>query len=172
MTRWIFCWLLVVVTAAQGATNETRWERSALEKKQLAREVVWTTHEPPEFLQRRGDHFDDEAAHYAQMYTAENLQRMADAGVRWGRLYFYKGFGLEYERANMEKTKAAAAIMHKLGMKVALYMAGTMFTETLYHELPEAKSGSSGIRMIIGCHTGYRLSGIMRVRMSRRTGII
>jgi hypothetical protein len=29
--------------------------------------------------------------------------------------------------------------MHQLGMKVSVYMAGTMFTETLYRELPEAR---------------------------------
>ncbi|HEX4343338.1 MAG TPA: beta-galactosidase, partial [Verrucomicrobiae bacterium] len=122
-----------------NAPPETRWQRSAEEKKRIAKDVVWTTHEPLEFLLRRGDHFADEADRYEHMYDPANLQRMADAGVRWGRLYFYKGFGLEAERPNMEKAKNAAAIMHKLGMKVALYMGGTMFTESLYHEIPEAK---------------------------------
>jgi hypothetical protein len=64
---------------------------------------------------------------------------MADAGVKWGRLFFYKGFGLEYERPAMEQSKKAADQMHKLGIKVSLYMGGTMFTETLYRELPEAQ---------------------------------
>ena len=31
------------------------------------------------------------------MYTPENLKRMAAAGIKYGRLYFYKGFGLEYD---------------------------------------------------------------------------
>src|SRR5947209_8407822 len=74
------------------------------------------------------------------MYDPANLKRMADAGVRFGRLYFYKGFGLAYERPNMEKDIRAAAVMHGLEMKVALYMAGTMFTETLYREIPEARN--------------------------------
>ena len=39
----------------------------------------------------------------------------------------------------MEKTIRAAEIMHQLGMKVALYIGGTMFAETLYREMPEAK---------------------------------
>jgi hypothetical protein len=30
--------------------------------------------------------------------------------------------------------------MHKLGMKVNLYVGGTTFTETLYREIPEAKN--------------------------------
>jgi hypothetical protein len=106
----------------------------------LTKNIVWLTHEPLEFLERRGDHFDDEAAHYDRMYTPENLKRMAAAGVRYGRLYFYKGFGLEFEKANMEKDKQAAALMHQLGMKVSVYVGGTMFTETLYREVPEARN--------------------------------
>ena len=125
---------------AVAQTPTTRWQRSAERKIEITLDVVWTTHEPLEFLLRRGDHYDDEAAHYARMYEPENFKRMADAGVRWGRLFFYKGFGLEYERKNMEKDIRAAAEMHRLGMKVALYMAGTMFTETLYREVPEARN--------------------------------
>ena len=124
---------------AQVPAAETRWQRSAREKTELAKDVVWLTHEPLEFLERRGDHFDDEAGRYDRMYTPENLKRMAAAGVRYGRLYFYKGFGLEFEKANMEKDRQAAAIMHQLGMKVSVYVGGTMFTETLYREVPEAK---------------------------------
>ncbi len=125
--------------AAPDSAVQTRWETSAAEHKALAKDIAWTTHEPLEFLYRRGDHFDDESVRYDKMYEPENIQKMADAGVRWARLYFYKGFGLEFERANMEKSKRAADLMHQHGMKVALYMAGTMFTETLYHELPPAK---------------------------------
>jgi len=132
--------LFLLLLLPCGAAAETRWERSAQQKQELTRDVVWLTHEPLEFLLRRGDHFDDEAERYARMYDPENLKRMAAAGVRHGRLYFYKGFGLEYESANMEKDRRAAAIMHQLGMKVSLYMAGTMFTETLYHEIPEARN--------------------------------
>jgi hypothetical protein len=123
---------------AAGA-GMTRWEVSARRKREQTQGVVWTTHEPIDFLLRRGDHESDIVQHYATMLSPENIQRMADAGVKWGRLFFYKGFGLEYERPAMEQSKKAADQMHKLGMKVSLYMGGTMFTETLYRELPEAK---------------------------------
>ncbi len=130
------------VVFAQSSTGKpagTRWQRSAEQKREMVRDVTWLTHEPLAFLLRRGDHFDDEPARYQRMYTPENLKRMAAAGVRFGRLYFYKGFGMNYERENFEKDKVAAAEMHKLGMKVGVYFAGTMFTETLYREIPEAK---------------------------------
>jgi len=143
MTRFLLVVPLCVaeLLAQQGsAAPPTRWQRAAAPKQELLKEIVPLSHEPLDFLLRRGDHFDDEASRYQRMYDPENLKRMADAGVRWGRLYFYKGFGLEYERENMRKDVQAAARMHQLGMKVALYMGGTMFTETLYHELPEARN--------------------------------
>lgn len=130
----------VVLSAPPDSQPETRWERSARQKNEQTKGITWLTHEPLDFLFRRGDHFDDESARYQQMCEPENLRRMAAAGVRFGRIYFYKGFGQGYERANMEQDKRTAEVMHQLGMKVDLYMGGTMFTETLYRELPEARN--------------------------------
>ena len=139
-------WLLAQMPAlADTVTNSspttlTRWERSANENRQLTENITWLTHEPLDFLLRRGDHFDDEAERYARMGNPENIQRMADAGVRYAMIYFYKGFGLEYERPSMEQSKRIADELHRHGIKVGLYIGGTMFTETLYHELPEAQN--------------------------------
>lgn len=128
---------------AQENTNTpppTRWEIRAKQKNELNRDITWPTHEPLDFLLRRGDHFDDEPDRYPKMSDPDNLKRMADAGIRYARFYFYKGFGREYERANMEQTKRTAAVMHQLGMKVDVYVGGTMFAETLYQELPAARN--------------------------------
>jgi hypothetical protein len=127
------------VDATAGGAGQTRWARSAQRKREQTNGVVWTTHEPINFLLRRGEHEAELEEHYETMLRPENIQKMADAGVKWGRLFFYKGFGLEYERPAMAQAKRAADQMHRLGMKVSLYMGGTMFTETLYRELPEAK---------------------------------
>jgi hypothetical protein len=67
---------------------QTRWQQSAQQKRELTRDVIWLTHEPLDFLMRRGEHFDDEADRYQRMCDPENLKRMAGAGVRWGRLFF------------------------------------------------------------------------------------
>jgi hypothetical protein len=131
---------IAVQTAAQRARTETRWERSARQKQELTRDVSWPDHEPLIFLLRRGTHSEDQADIYERQHAPENFKRMAAAGVRYGRLHFYKGFGLEYEKPDIEKTKRAAAVMRQLGMKVSLYVAGTMFTETFYREIPEARN--------------------------------
>jgi hypothetical protein len=131
---------IIPVRAQDEATKPTRWEILARQQNEASEGVTWLTHEPLDFLLRRGDHFDDEPENYQKMCEPENLKHMAAAGIRYGRLYFYKGFGMEYERTNMEQAKATAALMHQLGMKVDLYVGGTMFAETLYHELPEARN--------------------------------
>lgn len=138
-------WLLAPMSAPADPTNSsganlTRWERSANANRQLTENITWLTHEPLDFLLRRGDHADDEPARYARMGDPANLKRMTDAGVRYAMIYFYKGFGLEYERASMQQSKRIADELHKNGIKVGLYMGGTMFTETLYHENPEAQN--------------------------------
>ena len=133
---------------AQDATDspsaqpqfQTRWHERAAKKRALARNITWLTHEPLDFLLRRGDHNDNEPAHYAAMLNPDNLQRMADAGVQWARIFFYKGFGLAYERPHIDQAKKAADQLHSLNLKVSLYFGGTMFIETFYKETPEAKN--------------------------------
>ena len=127
-------------TPATQSAYKTRWEERAARKRAIARNITWLTHEPLDFLLRRGDHTDNEPAHYAAMLNPDNLKRMADAGVQWARLFFYKGFGLAYERPHIDQAKKAADLLHKLNLKVSLYFGGTMFIETFYKETPEAKN--------------------------------
>jgi hypothetical protein len=124
---------------AGSQAGKTRWEISAQRKNEIAKDVTWFSHEPLDFHLRRGNHPEDEPDVYAKMIEPDNIKRMAATGAVWGRIFFYKGFGLEYERPHIEQAKNAAALMHSLGMRVSVYVAGTMFTETLYQEVPEAR---------------------------------
>ena len=142
---WPFFGLLGIgdLTAAPAnpaaVSTPTRWERSAQTNRLFTDKVTWLTHEPLNFLLRRGDHFDDEAKQYAKMGSPENIRLMAQGGVRYAMVYFYKGMGLATERPAMVESKRIAEELHKNGIKVGLYIGGTMFTETLYHERPEAR---------------------------------
>jgi hypothetical protein len=140
----VFCALTQLNAVAETNSLEetntlTRWERAARENRKLTENITWLTHEPMAFLMRRGDHFDDEPERYERMGDPANIKRMANAGVRYAMIYFYKGFGLKYERPSMDQSKRIADELHKNGIKVGLYIGGTMFTETLYHELPQAQ---------------------------------
>src|ERR1700679_2985638 len=94
----------------QATAGQTRWAVRAQQKRELAKDITWLTHEPIEFLLRRGDHSDREEEHYRRMLDPENIRRMAKAGVEYGRIFFYEGFGLEYERPHMEQATQAALL--------------------------------------------------------------
>ncbi|MBN2288912.1 MAG: beta-galactosidase [Candidatus Glassbacteria bacterium] len=140
--------LLVLAVSAQlglfpapyGAAAGSRFEKSALEKQELAEKVVWFSHEPLMFSRRRGRMYEDQAQVYQHQHDPENVRLMAALGARYGRLHFYKGIGLETEMPEIRNSMRTAALMHQLGMKVSLYVGGTMFIETFYRETPEAVS--------------------------------
>jgi len=75
---------------------------------------------------------------YEAQHAPENIKMMAELGTTMQRLHFYKGYGLDMEMVEIEKTIKMAELMHKLGMQVSIYIAGTMFTEAFYQEVPEA----------------------------------
>jgi len=110
----------------------------AQRKQQEAKEIAWPIHEPLWFYLRRGHHSVDWIENYHKQHSPENIKNMAVLGVRMRRLPFYKGFGLEFEKEGIEDTKRTASLMHKYGMKVSAYIGGTMFSETLFREQPNA----------------------------------
>jgi len=121
------------------ARAENRFERSARRKNEIAEKITWPTQEPVEFMLRRGHHGEDILETYDREYEPSNVQLMADAGVLfYNRLEFYKGLGLDVEMPEIQKTQRMAELMHSHGMKVSLYVGGTMFIEPFYREVPEA----------------------------------
>jgi len=135
-------WILLALQAVFSAPlpAETRWERSARKKQEITKDVVWPIHEPLMFYLRRGTHAEDWPQIYERQHAPDNVKRMAEADVRLLRLHFYKGFGLALETPEIANSQKMADLMHSYGMKVSLYVAGTLFAETFYHEVPEARS--------------------------------
>ncbi|MGH9327220.1 MAG: beta-galactosidase [Terriglobia bacterium] len=123
---------------SQMPQAESRFERSAREKNEIASKITWPTQEPIAFVLRRGHHSEDIMEYYDREYLPANVQLMADAGVLHTRLECYKGLGLDVEMPEIQKTQRMAELMHKHGMKVSLYVGGTMFIESFYQEVPEA----------------------------------
>ena len=135
--RWGIVLVMIFVCVAQ-LPAETRWEQRSREKQQMRQGIAWPSHEPLRFHLRRGTRTEDWPEVYERQHDPANIKRMADLGVQMLRLHFYKGFGLDLEKAEIEKSKQMADLMHRYGMKVSLYVAGTMFVEGFYREVPEA----------------------------------
>lgn len=78
-----------------------------------------------------------------QRYDAEHAEEavinMQKAGVTFVLTNFYKT-GLVTDHDDIETAKKFTALCHKHGMKVGLYIGGTIFAEMLEHNVPEAKN--------------------------------
>jgi hypothetical protein len=77
---------------------------------EITKQVSWPNHEPLVFYLRRGRRAANWPEIYERQHSPENVKAMADAGVRYGRLHFYKGFGLETEMPEISKTRQMAEL--------------------------------------------------------------
>ena len=109
------------------------------EIRRLLEKVVWPSHEPIQFLRRRGSASPSDEARYVRFHSPQSLQAIHDLGIRLPkRFHLFKGFGLEHERPEIDKTVECAKWLHARGMKISVYVGGTMFSDTFSEEVPEA----------------------------------
>ncbi|MBQ3530012.1 MAG: beta-galactosidase [Oscillospiraceae bacterium] len=109
--------------------------------------VVWSFwgHEPLRHLQRMGNDGDsiftlgDWAKEwYDRIHTEEMVEAAAKKGVNVIYTHFFKGFGLETEREEMENTRMLCQRAAKHGIKVLGYcQLGSLYNETLMDEVPD-----------------------------------
>ena len=93
----------------------------------------------PIFRRRVGGNPTWQEEDYEKEHAEESIRKLKDMGVTVVIVHFYKGFGLDAERDHMEKGKALAALVHKYGMKVGVYVGSTIAYETFLAEKPEAE---------------------------------
>lgn len=109
--------------------------------------VVWAYwgHEPSYHLKR----MDSRPSIFAlgewsdewmkRLRSEECIKKIADDGVNVIYTNFFKGFGLEYEKPEIEKTKELVKIAHKYGIKVLGYcQLNSIYYETFLSEDPDA----------------------------------
>ena len=111
------------------------------EENDLLRRVVWPSHEPLAFLRRRGGMTRGYEADYERYHTPENvaiLARLLGPSAIL-TIHFYKGMGLKHEEEERERGFVLVREMHRQGLGVCLYLGGTMHTETMYKDHPEAR---------------------------------
>lgn len=93
----------------------------------------------PIFRRRVGGNPTWQEEDYEREHSEESIRKLKDLGVTVVIVHFYKGFGLEAEHEHMEKGKALAALVHKYGMRVGVYVGSTIAYETFLAEKPEAQ---------------------------------
>jgi hypothetical protein len=94
----------------------------------------------PIFRRRVGGNTTWQEEDYQKEHTEEAVRKLKELGVTVVITHFYKGFGLEAEREHRKKALELAALLHKYGIKLGVYVGSTVAYETFLAEKPEAES--------------------------------
>jgi len=93
----------------------------------------------PIFRRRVGGNPTWQEDDYRKEHTEETARKLKDLGVTMAIIHFYKGFGLEAEKEHEEDARKLAALLHKYGIRVGVYIGSTVAYETFLLEKPEAE---------------------------------
>ncbi len=124
----------------------------------------------PIFRRRVGGNPLRQEEDYAREHTEETVRKLKDLGVTMAVIHFYKGFGLEAEKEQLEDSRRLAALCKKHGIRVGVYVGSTVGYETFLAEKPEAEQwfvpphmgkaiyypGHSFRKRVYFMHPGYR----------------
>lgn len=75
---------------------------------------------------------------YRLEHSEEAIARLKDVGVSMAVIHFYKGFGMEAEKEQLQDAIELAALCRKQGIRVGVYVGSTIGYETFLLEQPEA----------------------------------
>ncbi|MEA2063353.1 MAG: alpha-amylase family protein [Gemmatimonadota bacterium] len=127
----IICLLFLQAAAsAEEARHPGWWLRDGI--------VFVGNWEPLSFRIRNGQVPKD----YRTLYEFEHQERtvveLKKAGINAVITHFYKGIGPEFEEESLVYTRKLVDNLKKHGMYAGAYIGSTLFTETLYREVPDA----------------------------------
>jgi hypothetical protein len=106
---------------------------------ELEKSFIGTTHEPLWFYRNRGGSTPHMIKLASTYQSPENIDILEKMGITFmTRAHFFKGAGLVRERKSIEKTIAYAKELHKRGIRISVYIGGTMFTDYFFKEVPDA----------------------------------
>jgi len=77
---------------------------------------------------------------YEHVHSEKMIKRMADLGINTAITHFFKGFGLVFEKEEIERTRKFTKLCHEHGIKVIGYTQfRSIYYETFLDEEPKAK---------------------------------
>jgi hypothetical protein len=154
-------WLLVAMTAVAAVAVPQELPRA----KWLENGIIDAggDHEPYIFVVRSGGQRLDAKEQLERAESEEALRSLVAQGVEVFHTHLYKGFGMAAELPEMEATRRAAEVAHRLGLKVDTYIQwNSLMYETFFAEEPRAQNwiqrDASGrpIMLTYGYEQSYR----------------
>ena len=141
--------IVLFLLIASGCTQNINQKKVAIKAEKILPRPAWVSQDPlvlvgnwddMAIFQRRkgGSPVGQEEVYYKQ-HTEETVKKLKDMGVTMAIIHFYKGFGLEAEKEQLEDAKKLASLCKKYGLKVGVYIGSTIAYETFLLEKPEAQ---------------------------------
>ena len=96
--------------------------------------------EPMAFRLRRGNVPHDSQTDWEWQHAPGTADALKAAGIDMVVTHFYKGLGLEHEKRDLEYTRKIVDNLHARNMYVGGYVGSTLFSETLYEEVPGSET--------------------------------
>ena len=118
--------------AAASIVKKPEWLKGPIVRK-------GSNQEPLMFQLRRGGVSLQLEEKYMNSHSGENIKKIKESGGTLFVSHFYKGFGLEAERPEIELAKKLSPLLHENGMKMATYVGSTFGYETFLVEKPESE---------------------------------
>jgi hypothetical protein len=182
MKRWLIWLPLLFVSVpfeGQDSKQEAKPRPEWLGNEPLITVGNWDS--MPIFRRRMGGQAVDVEQDYAKQHTENAVIKLKELGVTMAIIHFYKGFGLQAEAAQLEDSRKLAALLHKHGIRVGVYVGSTFGYETFLVEKPEAAqwivpdylgkpllySNQSFRKRVYFMHPGYReyIKGVLRIAL-------
>jgi hypothetical protein len=149
-SRFSLCIVLALFLVAVSGCKQNTVEKQVVTTydKPLPR-PAWVSQDPLVFVgnwdvmsifrDRVGGNSVSQEEDYQKQHTEEAVKKLKDIGVTMAVIHFYKAFGLEAEKEQMEDSKKLAALCKKYGIKVGVYVGSTVGYESFLLEKPEAQ---------------------------------
>ncbi|MEA2063830.1 MAG: alpha-amylase family protein [Gemmatimonadota bacterium] len=96
--------------------------------------------EPLVFRLRRGGRSTDYMADYEAQHSVKTIRALKKAGVNMMLTHFYKGMGPDLEEWDLAYTRKLCQRARAEGLRVGAYIGSTLFSETLYNEVPDSRN--------------------------------
>ncbi len=131
--------LLPGVGASQGNIPAINSNRRAAWIEDWPLVIVGNWDDAPLFICRRGNIWTWQDEEYRSQQTEDTVKKLKELGVTLAVLCFYKGFGLVAERPYFNDARKMAALCHRFGIKVGVYVGSTISYEAFLLENPKAE---------------------------------
>lgn len=101
---------------------------------------TWAGWEPAQYYRRLGGFHEQQEGNalwmpewFETIHSERAAKALSEAGINWVTTHFFKGFGLEVEAEEIEKTRTMIENYHRHGVKVFTYIQyGSLMYETIH----------------------------------------